>query len=390
MTNNNINRKPVSILQVIPSLEKQGGGAERGALDVGEALHQSGFNSMISSAGGDLLPELQRKKMIHIEMPFTRKNPLTLYFNTWRLMHLIKKNDIKILHARSRFPAWSAFFAARKCKIHFLTTFHGTYSGSNNFLKKKYNSVMTKGQYIIGISKFISNHIRKNYDLSNQKIVTINRGIDLNKFDRKKISHDRLSDLTQKWLLGFDRPTILFPGRLTRWKGHITFLKALRLMNHSVQAIIVGSDQGRTSYFNQLLSLVKNYDLTERVKFFQHCDDMPAAYSLVDFVVSASTDPEAFGRVIVEAQAMGTPVIATNHGAAVDNVLHGKTGILTPPGDEKALASAIQSMINMSTDKRKMMSNRGVSFVQENFSKEKMCEKTLWVYNKMLSEEVVW
>tara|TARA_B100000949_G_scaffold210353_1_gene203266 strand:- start:6 stop:755 length:750 start_codon:yes stop_codon:yes gene_type:complete len=249
---------------------------------------------------------------------------------------------------------------------------------------------MTKGQYIIGISKFISNHIRKNYDLSNQKIVTINRGIDLNKFDRKKVSHDRLSDLTQKWLLGFDRPTILFPGRLTRWKGHITFLKALRLMNHSVQAIIVGSDQGRTSYLNQLVSLVKNYDLTERVKFFQHCDDMPAAYSLVDFAVSASTDPEAFGRVIVEAQAMGTPVIATNHGAALDNVLHGKTGILIPPGDEKALASAMQSMINMSTDKRKMMSNRGVSFVQENFSKEKMCEKTLWVYNKMLSEEVVW
>jgi len=390
MTNNNTNRKPISILQVIPSLEKLGGGAERGALDVGEALHQSGFNSMISSAGGDLLPELQRKKMIHIEIPFTQKNPITMYFNTHRLIHLIRKNDIKILHARSRFPAWSAFFAARKCKIHFLTTFHGTYSGSGNFFKKKYNSVMTKGRYIIGISKFISNHIRKNYDLSNQKVVTISRGIDLNKFNRNKISHDRLSELTQKWLLEFDRPTVLLPGRLTRWKGHITFLKALRLMNRNVEAIIVGSEQGRTRYLNKLLSLVKAYNLTERVKFFQHCDDMPAAYSLVDLVVSASTDPEAFGRTIVEAQAVGTPVIATNHGAAMENVLNGKTGILTPPGDEKALANAMDSMLNMSADEKKIMSTQGINFVKENFSKTKMCEKTIWIYNRMLSKEAEW
>jgi glycosyltransferase involved in cell wall biosynthesis len=387
MTDNNTNRKTTSILQVIPSLERRGGGAERGALDVGEAIYQSGFNSIISSAGGDLLPELKRKKMIHIELPFAQKNPVTMYLNTQRLVHLIKKNNVKILHARSRFPAWSGFLAAKKCKIPFLTTFHGTYSGYDNFFKKQYNSVMTKGRYVIAISKFISNHIQKNYGLPSQKIITINRGIDLNKFNRDKISHDRLSDLTQKWLLDFNEPIFLLPGRITRWKGHVTFLKALRLMQNKARAIIVGFHQGRTAYLNELFSLVKEYNLVERVKFFQHCDDMPVAYSLVDFVVSASTDPEAFGRTIIESQSVGTPVIATNHGAARENVLDGKTGMLIPPGDAKALANAMDSMINMSTDKKRSMSIRGINFVKENFSKEKMCEKTLRIYKKMLLEE---
>jgi glycosyltransferase involved in cell wall biosynthesis len=376
-------RQPV-VLQVLPGLVT--GGVERGTVDVALALVEAGWKAIVASAGGPMVRELLRGGADHITLPLDSKNPLVIRQNAARLEHLITQLGIDVVHARSRAPAWSAWMAAQRTGRHFLTTFHGTYNLGWFGLKNRYNSVMTRGERVIAISHFIAEHAHRIYGLDPERIRIVHRGIDLKKFDPTRVSPERIIQLAQKWRLPDGHQVIMLPGRLTRWKGQAVLIEALAMLGrHDVRCLLVGSDQGRVAYREELQELVRRRDLVDVVHMVDECNDMPAAYMLTDVVVSASTDPEAFGRVAVEGQAMGRPVIATDHGGSRETVLPGQTGWLTPPGDARALAQALDRFLALSPAERDGMAGLAVEHVRTNFSKETMCAKTLSVYEELLA-----
>jgi glycosyltransferase involved in cell wall biosynthesis len=316
-------RQPV-VLQVLPRLVT--GGVERGTVEVAQALTDAGWKAVVASEGGPMVREVTRAGAIHVELPVASKNPWTMRQNVKRLEAVIREHGVDIVHARSRAPAWSALAAANRTGAKFMTTFHGTYNLGWFGLKHIYNSVMTKGERVIAISEFIAEHARRVYGVAPEKIRVVYRGVDLKKFDPVRVSPERIIQLAHKWRLPDGYPVIMLPGRLTRWKGQEVLIRALaELGRHDVRCLLVGSDQGRTGYRQELVDLIRSLGLTDVVHIVDECNDMPAAYMLTDVAVSASTDPEAFGRVVAEAQAMGRPVIATDHGAPRETILPGRT-----------------------------------------------------------------
>ncbi|BAE49142.1 glycosyltransferase family 4 protein [Paramagnetospirillum magneticum] len=375
-------RQPV-VLQVLPALVT--GGVERGTVDMAVALAEAGWKAMVASEGGPMVRELTRAGAEHITLPLASKNPLTIRANALKLADIIAANGVDIVHARSRAPAWSAWIAAQATGAHYVTTFHGTYNLGWFGLKQKYNAVMTRGEKVIAISDFIAEHARRIYGLEAERVRVVHRGIDMTRFDPTRVSPERIIQLAQKWRLPDGYQVIMLPGRLTRWKGQAVLIEALALLGrHDVRCLLVGSDQGRTGYREELVELIKRRDLTDVVHLADECSDMPAAYMLTDVVVSASTDPEAFGRVAVEGQAMGRPVIATAHGATNETVLPGRTGWLTAPGDPEALAQALDRFLALSGEERDLMAKDAMDFVRAKFSKESMCASTLDVYREVL------
>lgn len=375
-------RQPV-VLQVLPALVT--GGVERGTVDMAVALAEAGWTAIVASEGGPMVRELTRAGATHITLPLASKNPLTIRSNALKLADLIATHQVDIVHARSRAPAWSAWIAAQATGAHYVTTFHGTYNLGWFGLKQKYNAVMTRGERVIAISDFIAEHARRVYGLEADRVRVVHRGIDMARFDPARVSPERIIQLAQKWRLPDGYQVIMLPGRLTRWKGQAVLIEALALLGrHDVRCLLVGSDQGRTGYREELVELVKRRDLTDVVHLVDECSDMPAAYMLTDVVVSASTDPEAFGRIAVEGQAMGRPVIATAHGATDETVLPGRTGWLTAPGDAAALAQALDRFLALSAEERDLMARDAMDFVRSRFSKESMCASTLDVYREVL------
>ncbi|MGE5517563.1 MAG: glycosyltransferase family 4 protein [Bacteroidota bacterium] len=373
-----------AVLQVLPALVT--GGVERGTVEIAQALTEAGYRAVVASAGGPMVRELTRCGAIHVELPMGSKNPLVMRANVGRLEQVIREHKVDIVHARSRAPAWSALSAANRTGAHFMTTFHGTYNLGGFGLKHLYNSVMTKGERVIAISEFIAEHMRRVYGTAPEKIRVIHRGVDLAKFDPVRVSAERIIQLAHRWRLPDGYPVIMLPGRLTRWKGQEVLIRALaELGRHDVRCLLVGSDQGRTGYRQELVDLIRSLDLTDVVHIVDECSDMPAAYMLTDIAVSASTDPEAFGRVVVEAQAMGRPVIASDHGAPRETILPGRTGWLAAPGDPHALAAALARFLALSAEERGDMAALAQTFVRTNFSKEAMCSRTLAVYDEILS-----
>lgn len=371
------------VLQVLPALVT--GGVERGAIDVAAALAEAGWTSLVASAGGPMARELPRVGAKHIELPLASKNPFVMRANIARLEAVIRDYGVDIVHARSRAPAWSALAAARNTGCHFVTTFHGTYNGGWFGLKRLYNRVMTKGERVIAISDFIARHIEDVYGVGGDTVRVIHRGVDLDRFDPNRVSPERIIQLARQWRLPDGYPVIMMPGRLTRWKGQTVLIEALALLGRKdVRCLLVGSDQGRTAYRDELKALVERKHLTDVVHIVGDCNDMPAAYMLTDVVVSASTDPEAFGRVMIEAQAMGRPVCASDHGGARETVLDGTTGWLTPPGEPMALAAAIDSVLALDSGQRDRLARIATQHVRENFSKPAMCAATLAVYAEVL------
>ncbi len=371
------------VLQVLPALVT--GGVERGTVEIAQALTEAGYKAVVASAGGPLVRELTRCGAVHVELPVGSKNPLVMRANVRRLEAVIRGHQVDIVHARSRAPAWSALAAANRTGAHFMTTFHGTYNLGGFGLKHFYNSVMTKGERVIAISEFIAEHMRRVYGVAPEKIRVIHRGVDLTKFDPVRVSAERIIALAHRWRLPDGYPVIMLPGRLTRWKGQEVLIRALaELGRHDIRCLLVGSDQGRAGYRQELTDLIARLGLTDVVHIVDECSDMPAAYMLTDVVVSASTDPEAFGRVVAEAQAMGRPVIASDHGGPRESILPGRTGWLTAPGDPHALAAALDRFLALSAEERGDMAALAQSFVRANFSKEAMCERTLAVYDEIL------
>ena len=377
--------RQATVLQVLPALGSSGG-VERGTVEIAEAIVEAGGRAIVASAGGGRVHELQRVHAEHVTLPMDSKNPVVMYNNIKRLADLIEAENVDLIHARSRAPAWSAWLAAKRTGRAFVTTFHGTYN-AGNFLKRRYNAIMTRGERVIAISAFIASHMRRIYGVPANQIRIIPRGVDLYRFDPAQVSAERVIMLANDWRLTDGMPVVMLPGRLTRWKGQGVFIEAVaRLERRDLRCLIVGSDQGRTEYRAELESLVEKYDLGEVVRIVDHCDDMPAAYMLSDVVVSASTDPEAFGRVIVEAQALGRPAIASEHGGATETVLEGKTGWLVPPGEVEPLAETLAKVLALDETQRAALSEAAIANVRDNFSKQAMCEKTLEVYNEVLHE----
>ena len=373
-----------TVLQVLPALGA-GGGVERGTVEIAAAVTAAGGRALVASEGGVQVHELSRAGAEHVDLPLASKNPLVMRANAGRLARLIESEGVDIVHARSRAPAWSAYYAARRTGRHFLTTFHGTYSAGNGF-KRNYNAVMTRGERVIALSGFIAGHIHRVYGVPARRIRVIHRGVDLTRFDPARVGAERVVTLAREWRLPDGMLVVMLPGRLTRWKGQAFFIEAIaRLRRRDIRCLLVGSDQGRTAYRQELEALIGRQGLDEVVRIVDHCDDMPAAYMLTDVVVSASTDPEAFGRVVVEAQALGRPVIASDHGGARETVIAGETGWLTPPGDAQALADAIERVLDLGGAARRALAGKSIAHVRRNFSKDAMCAKTLDVYDEVLA-----
>ena len=330
----------IKVLQVIPKLGY--GGAETGCYDIAHYLSEKNCSSFIATSGGKLLKFVKRNKVKIFRLPVHSKNPILIIFNTIILSILILVNNINIVHARSRAPAWSCYLACLITRRHFITTFHGTYN-YKTYLKKFYNSVMLKSKLTIAGSNFIFNHITENYNNflhSKKKLRVIYRGINLEYYNQKNISILKMENLKKEWEISANKFTILLPGRLTSWKGQEKFIESLNILieDYNVsnfQAIVLGSDQGRKVYKKKLINLVQRYRLGQKVKFIDHCKEMPVAYSLADIVISASIEPEAFGRVSVEAQAMGKPIIASNLGGSKETILDGKSGFLYKHDDPR-------------------------------------------------------
>jgi len=379
----------LKVLQVIPKLGY--GGAETGCYDIAHYLSEKECGSFIATSGGQLLKFVKKNKVKIFRLPVHSKNPILIILNSIFLSIIILINNINIVHARSRAPAWSCYFACIITQRKFITTFHGTYNFENK-LKKFYNSIMVRARLTIAGSNFIFKHINEKYGEylnKKKKLRVIFRGINIDYFNQKNISLLKQEKLKKEWELSADKFTILLPGRLTYWKGQENFIESLNILiedykNSNFQAIVLGSDQGRKVYKKKLINLVQRYRLGNKIKFIDHCKEMPLAYSLADVVISASIEPEAFGRVSVEAQAMGKPIIASDLGGSKETIIKEISGFLYKHDDPRELAKAINKVIELDQDTLKSIGNEGRKNITKKFDVEAMCDSTLREYKKLL------
>jgi glycosyltransferase involved in cell wall biosynthesis len=380
----------LKVLQVIPKLGY--GGAETGCYDLAHYLPENNCSSYIVTSGGELLKFIDRKKVKVIKLPVHSKNPFLMLFNSIALIFIILLNNISIVHARSRAPAWSCLFATKITRRKFVTTFHGTYNFKNS-IKKFYNSVMVRSDLIIAGSNFIFSHINQNYpkylDLK-KRFLVIFRGINVDYFDSSTTLDSEESRLISDWEVDKNKKIILMPGRLTAWKGQETFIEALNLVNKelgydSFNAVILGSDQGRDIYTKKIKRLAEQYRLTSQLKFIEHCKNMPLAYKISDIVVSASVEPEAFGRVAVEAQSMEKPIIASDIGGSNETISDNVTGFLFESGNAEALSKKIVEALQLDESRLKSIGIEGRKNIIKKFNVEKMCFSTYSEYKKLLN-----
>jgi glycosyltransferase involved in cell wall biosynthesis len=374
-------------LQVVPRLDT--GGAERATIDIAAALAREGFAPLVASQGGRMVGELEAAGGEWVAMPLETKSPPRLLANARNLRKLIRARSIKLVHARSRAPAWSALWAARAERLPFVTTFHGAYS-VGSAAKRLYNSVMLRGDVVIANSQWTAGHIVRTYSLKPKRLVVIPRGVDLAVFDPARVGPERVDRLRCAWGIRAGETVILLPGRVTRWKGQLVFVEALarlaRNTTASFRAVLAGDAQGRDDYAAEVKHRIERSGLADAVVVAGHVMDMAAAYRAADIVVSASTEPEAFGRVAAEASAMKIPVIAADHGGARETIVDGLSGILVPPGDANALREALAKLLQVGEDARFAMGARGRDHIAKNFSLMRMAADTLALYHELLRD----
>ena len=377
-------KKPV-ILQVLPELGQ--GGVELGTIQVAEALTEAGITNFVASAGGRKEYNLEKLGVKHFKLPLKSKNPFTIFKNANILADYIKKEGINIVHARSRAPAWSAYFAAKKARVHYMTTFHGTYGLGPKGIKKIYNRVMTLGEKVIVISSHIKNHVLKHYNVDENKLAFIHRCVDVEKFNNNSVTPARLNAIIEEYNLPTDKKIILLIGRLTRWKGQELLIDALAKIKdrNDFHCVFTGDDQGRVKYTEGLLNKIKSYNMDGDFTFIKHTDDVPALMKACDIVVSASIEPEAFGRIAAEGEAMGKIVLASNIGGSLDNLKDGITGRHFISGDADDLSQKLTWALELPEDERKKISENAQNFVKENFTKQIMCCKTIEVYKQLVN-----
>ena len=380
----------LKVLQVIPKLGY--GGAETGCYDLAHYLTENNCSSCIVTSGGELIKFIDQKKVKLIKLPVHSKNPILMLFNSIALIFIILFYNISIVHARSRAPAWSCLIATKITRRKFVTTFHGTYN-FKNLIKKFYNSIMVRSNLVIAGSNFIFSHINSNYskylNIKN-KFLVIFRGINIDYFDPSTTLESEENELRESWGISKDKKIILMPGRLTKWKGQEVFIEALNLVNKKMgyspfYAVILGNDQGRDIYTKKIKRLTEQYRLTGKLKFIEHCKNMPLAYKISNLVVSASIEPEAFGRVAVEAQSMEKPIIASNIGGSNETIVNNKTGFLFDSGNADSLSKKIVEALNLNESTLKSMGIEGRKNIITKFNVEKMCFSTYSEYKKLLN-----
>ena len=380
----------IKILQVIPKLGY--GGAETGCFDLAHYLHEHNCKSYIVTSGGPLLKYINKKKVKILRLPVQSKNPILIFLNSILLTLIIFFLNVDIVHARSRAPAWSCLIATKLTRRKFVTTFHGTYNFKSD-LKKWYNSVMVRSDLIIAGSNFIFSHIKENYSkyLSNKKkFLVIFRGINTDYFNPKKIKESDKNLLKKKWNITDEKKIILLPGRLTEWKGQEMFIEAISILKKNLSeiefiAVILGSDQGRKIYKKKLIRLVEQHRLSGNVIFVDHLELMPIAYEISTVIVSSSIEPEAFGRVSVEAQSMEKPIVASNIGGSNETIINDKTGFLFKAGDSKNLSEKLKEVLNLSELTLNGIGAEGRKNIIAKFNVEKMCNTTYSEYKKLIN-----
>jgi len=376
-----------AILQIVPKLET--GGAERTTVDVAAALARAGFTAYVATEGGRMLNELADAGGVWLRFPANAKAPHRLLANALGLRNIIRARNIALVHARSRAPAWSALAAARMAGVPFITTYHGIYN-AGSAPKRFYNSVMAKGDAVIANSQWTAEHIGAEYRFKPKHLVVIPRGVDFARFDPASVSPDRVDDLRKRWGVEANETVVLLPGRLTRWKGQSILIDALARLKRAgqlgrIRAVLAGDAQGRSGYEAELKLQITAGGLEESVVIAGHVNDMAAAYLASDIVVSASTDPEAFGRVAAEAGAMERPVIATDHGGAREIILADRSGFLVPPGNSATLAHALGALVSAGPDRRAAMGKAARAHVAAHYTVDRMCADTLALYRSMLT-----
>jgi glycosyltransferase involved in cell wall biosynthesis len=370
------------VLQVLPALN--GGGVERGTVEVTSAIARSHGLPLVASAGGRMSPLVEKAGGRNITLPLDTKSPWAIWRNAARLEAVIRSEHVDIVHARSRAPAWSAWLAAQRTGAHFVTTYHGSYN-EDLPLKRRYNAVMARGERVIAISRHIAGLIQTQHAVAPDRIRVIPRGVDPAVFDPDAVSVDRMVRLARAWRLPDGHPTIMLPGRLARWKGQAVMIEAMaRMQNRDAVCVLVGGDSGKRKFRMELLALAHQLGVAERVRLVGHCDDMPAALMLSNVVVNASTDPEGFGRVVIEGQAMARPVIATDHGGAAETVEHEVTGVLVPPGDAASLAVALDAVLGLDDERRTELGARARESVMTRYTIAAMQAATIDVYREVL------
>jgi glycosyltransferase involved in cell wall biosynthesis len=385
--------KRPTILQIIPELDT--GGAELSAVEIAGAVARAGGRALVLSEGGRLVARMEAGGGEWVPFTAATKNPLHILWNAARITRLIRREGVDLVHARSRAPAWSALIAARRTGRPFVTTYHGAYSEKTK-LKRAYNRVMASGDIVIANSRYTSNLIRSRYGTPAEKIRVIYRGVDGEHFDPAAVAPARAAALREKWGLADDDIVVLHAARLTGWKGQRVVIEAAARLAQQKRLgralfILAGSAQGRDGYHAELEHLIEKHGLGDHVRLVGHVEDMPAALTLARCALVASTEPEAFGRTATEAQVMGCPVIATDHGAPPETVkarptVEGAdiTGWLVPPGDREKMVQAIAEALALSPEEREAMRQRARAHVLASFTLEAMREETLAVYDDLL------
>jgi glycosyltransferase involved in cell wall biosynthesis len=378
------------VLQVLPALGD--GGAERDTLDLAHHLIEHGWTAIVASSGGRCEIEACKLGIATFRLPLHTKNPLVIRANIGRVQRLAQEQGVQLIHAHSRAGAWSSWYAARRCGIPFVTTFHGVYRGSERFFKRRYNGIMAQGDRVIAVSEHVASHVRERYGVTADRLRVIHRGIDLKAFAAEAIDSKRTHDLATRWQVPQGDPgrvkVVMLPGRITRIKGHLLLLQAIEQMTRrDVVCLLVGSSKRDSRYLREIERQIESRGLSNVVRLVGGCSDMPAALLLADVVVVPSIGPEAFGRVSIEAQALGRPVVATHLGGLGETLMPAATGWLVPPDNPAELARALELALAMPDDARARLAARSRRLVERRFSIEHMAESTMAVYRELLGAD---
>ena len=378
-----MNKKNYTIAQILPALNT--GGVERGVVEISKALVESNFRSIVISSGGHMEPQLRRTGTVHYKLDVHTKNPFRWPKIRKQLQVILEKEKVDLMHLCSRAPAWIAFPLGRILNIPVITSVHMRFRKAN-FLKKIYNSILTKGDAIIAISKHIESSIKTMFPEVVNKIQIIHRGVDLNLFNPNNINPARIIAQSEVLNLKDNIPVIIMAARPAMWKGYIPLISALSMVKENFQCVMIGAGDGDNRFQNKLIKKIIKYKLETKVKLIKSTRDIQAAMLLGDIIVMPSLTPEPFGRIILEAQALGKIPVAFDHGGASETIIDGKNGFLATPVKIKSLSEKINFALSLKISKREKMGEISKKIVSKNFSHEKMCNLTLSLYKQCIAE----
>ncbi|MBT5798732.1 MAG: glycosyltransferase family 4 protein [Alphaproteobacteria bacterium] len=372
------------IVQVLPSLNN--GGVERGTIEISHAIHKAGWKSIVISSGGILEAQLKRTGAIHYTLPVHNKNPISWAVTRSKLKKILKEENADLVHVRSRMPAWIGLPVAKMLNIPTIATIHGKFEAQNIF-KRFYNRKMLTADKIIAISEYTKSVIERQFPKLSEKISLniVHRGVDTSLFNASNVTQQRIVNEADRIGLPDDLPVVMLPARPAKWKGHVILLEALSLLKHmEIACVLMGAGDSKNGYSEFLEKKSIELGLGAHVRISTSTRDMPAALMLADVVAMPSVMPEPFGRTSIEAQAMGRPVVAFDHGGARETIAVGKTGWLAEPNNVESLAMAIEKALNLSQLERDKLSTYAQSYVKRKFSVKKMTNSTLDIYKSLL------